>query len=72
MRLEKIVAKALKSVDGDRYLLSAVVFKRVDELSRGAKPLIEADTKKQKLTDIALLEIANGKIDLSKIKIINK
>lgn len=65
MRLEQTTAKALKKTNGDRYMLSAIVFKRVDELTRGAKPLIDADTKKQKPVDIALHEIAEDKFDIT-------
>ncbi len=64
MRLEKIMAEALMRVDEDRYLLSAMVFKRVEELSKGAKPLVDMDNKKQKYVDIALKEIAKGHIKL--------
>lgn len=62
IRTEQVTAKALEKVGFDRYLLSAAVGKRAEEISKGAQPLIEADTKKMKYTDIALLEIAEGKI----------
>ncbi len=64
MRLEKIMAKALDRLDGDRYKLSLVVSKRSDELSRGEQPLVNVDTNKVKLTDIAIMEVAEGKIGL--------
>lgn len=64
MRTEKITAQALKYLDGDRYKLSLVVAKRADELSSGAMPLINVDKDKVKLTDIALREVAEGKIGL--------
>ncbi|PID48352.1 MAG: DNA-directed RNA polymerase subunit omega [Proteobacteria bacterium] len=64
MRLEKITAKALKQLDGDRYKLSLIVSKRAEELSAGAKILVKADTNKVKLTDIAIMEVAQGKIGL--------
>jgi DNA-directed RNA polymerase subunit omega len=65
MRLEKIVAEALKHVDNDRYLLAKAIGKRANELSGGAAPLIDMDIKKAKATDIALCEIAEGKLEVS-------
>lgn len=64
MRTEKITAKALERLDGDRYKLALVVSKRADELASGAKPLIKVDTNKVKSADIAILEVAEGKIGL--------
>lgn len=66
-RIEEILEKALKNVDNDRYKLSCFVFNRVKELSDGAKPLINIDVTKYKLTDIALKEIAEGKIIIDRI-----
>jgi len=61
MRLEEILSKALKRVDNDRYILSVAVGQRADELSKGAKPLLEnSETKNMKYTDIAIKEIASG------------
>jgi len=65
MRLEKIVAEALKRVDNDRYLLAKAIGKRANELSGGAAPLVDMDVKKAKATDIALYEIAEGKLRVS-------
>jgi DNA-directed RNA polymerase subunit omega len=65
MRLEKIVAEALKHVDNDRYLLAKAIGKRANELSGGAAPLVDMDIKKSKATDIALCEIAEGKLKVS-------
>ncbi len=62
MRTEEINAKALKHTNNDRYLLSIAVNKRVEELYKGAKPLVDMDAKKVKLVDIALMEIAEGHI----------
>ncbi|ACZ11682.1 DNA-directed RNA polymerase subunit omega [Sulfurospirillum deleyianum] len=66
-RTEEITAKALELVGQDRYKLVMMVSKRADQLSNGAEPLIKADKNKQKFTDIALLEIAEGKIRLDSI-----
>jgi len=62
MRLEQITAQALERVDHDRYLLSKAVGKRAEELNAGAAPLVDMDVKKSKPTDIALFEIAEGKL----------
>jgi len=62
-RIEKINAKALERVDYDRYLLSVVVAKRVEELSKGAKPLVEVKKNTQP-TEIAIMEIAEGLIQV--------
>jgi len=67
MRLEKVIATALKNAQDDHYVLSLMVAKRANELSEGAEPLIKADKNIQKLTDIALQEIAEGLITLDKI-----
>ena len=65
MRLEERMSKALKKVNNDRYILSIAVGQRADELSKGAKPLLEKNTQNMKYTDIAIDEIAN---DLLKIE----
>jgi DNA-directed RNA polymerase subunit omega len=62
MRLEQITAKALERVDHDRYLLSKAIGKRAEELNKGATPLVDMDIKKHQPTDIALYEIAEGKL----------
>ncbi len=67
MRLEKITAEALNNMNNDRYLLSIAVAKRVEQLSSGAEPVIDIDKKKYKFTDIALMEIAQNRLDLSEI-----
>ncbi len=65
MRLEVMVAKALKHVDNDRYLLAKAIGKRANALSGGSAPLVDMDIKKSKATDIALCEIAEGKLKVS-------
>ena len=59
MRLEQLVAKALKHVDNDRYVLAMAVGQRADELSKGAKPLID-NVRDFKYADIAIMELAEG------------
>ena len=61
MRIEEILAKALEKVGNDRYVLALAVGQRADELSNGAKPLLENGIlKNMKYTDIAIDEIAKG------------
>ncbi|MDY0264440.1 MAG: DNA-directed RNA polymerase subunit omega [Epsilonproteobacteria bacterium] len=66
-RMEEITAKALQYVGQDRYKLVLLTAKRADQLANGAEPLIKADKNKQKFTDIALMEIAEGKVKLDAI-----
>ncbi|PHO09017.1 MULTISPECIES: DNA-directed RNA polymerase subunit omega [Malaciobacter] len=60
LRLEERMAKALEKVNNDRYILSIAVGQRADDLSKGAKPLLEQNTQNMKYTDIAIDEIGNG------------
>jgi len=66
-RTEEITAKALGLIGQDRYKLVMLVSKRAEQLSNGAEPLVKADKNKDKFTDIALLEIAEGKVKLDSI-----
>lgn len=67
MRLEKIIATALKNANDDHYILSLMVSKRANDLAEGAEPFIKADKNKIKLTDIALMEIAQGFVMFDKL-----
>ncbi len=60
MRLEERMSQALKRTNNDRYILALAVGQRADELSKGAKPLLEQNTQHMKYTDIAIDEIAGG------------
>jgi DNA-directed RNA polymerase subunit omega len=61
MRIEEILAKALERVGNDRYILALAVGQRADELSNGAKPLLDSNMlRNMKYTDIAIHEIAKG------------
>jgi len=60
MRLEERMSRALKKVNNDRYILALAVGQRADDLSKGAKPLLEKNTQNMKYTDIAIDEIAEG------------
>ena len=68
MRIEKITAKAMEHLNGDRYKLALVVAKRAEELAGGAMPLIAVDKNKVKFADIALMEVAEGKIGMESIQ----
>ncbi|CAM3270025.1 DNA-directed RNA polymerase subunit omega [Helicobacter labetoulli] len=68
LRTEEIAAKALHRLQDDRYLLANLVFERVKELGNGAKPLVDMDVKLHKLPDIAMREIAEGKIEFTSIE----
>lgn len=64
MRSEQITALALKAVNDDRYKLALLVAKRAEQLTNGAEPLVKADKSKDEYTDIALREIAEGKVGI--------
>ncbi len=65
MRTEQVTAKALAFVDDDRYKLALLVAKRAEQLANGAEVLVKSDNTKDKFTDIALLEIAEGRISIA-------
>ncbi len=68
MRTEQVIAEALERTENDRYKLSVLVFARVKELGAGAQPLLnypEDYLKRMELCDIALQEIADGKVTLA-------
>ena len=68
MRTEQIVAKALQATGGDRYKLSLMITKRVEQLSAGEPTLLkDVDTRKMKFADIAIMDLAEGKISLDGI-----
>ena len=62
MRTEQLTAKALEKVDYDKYLLANAVGKRAEAIANGAPSVLDIDTSDMKFTDIALQEIAEGKI----------
>lgn len=65
MRTEELAAKALENVNFDKYLLANAVGKRAEAIGNGESSLLEFDTTGMKHTDIALQEIAEGKIIVS-------
>ena len=65
MKIEKLTAQALERLHFDRYLLAIAVGKRAEEIAHGATPLVNMDPKIEKFTNIALVEIAEGKLIVS-------
>jgi DNA-directed RNA polymerase subunit omega len=65
MRTEELTAKALENLDFDKYLLANAVGKRAEALANGAEDVLDIDTTDMKYADIALQEIAEGKITVS-------
>ena len=65
MRTEQLTAKALEKVNYDKYLLANAVGKRAEKIANGAGILLDIDTTGMKYADIALQEIAEGKITVS-------
>ena len=65
MRTEQLTALALEKVDFDKYLLANAVGKRAEAIANGAEIRLDIDTSSMKYTDIALQEIAEGKITVS-------
>lgn len=64
MRTEEITAKALEFLGDDRYKLTLLVAKRAEQLANGAEPLVKKVESGVKFTDIALLEVAEGKVSI--------
>ena len=65
MRTEELTAKALEKVDYDKYLLANAVGKRAEAIANGATSLLEIDIAGMKYADVALQEIAEGKLTVS-------
>lgn len=65
MRTEELTAEALIRVDYDKYLLANAVGKRAEAIANGSPSTLDIDTSDMKYADIALQEIAEGKIIVS-------
>ncbi|HIP18894.1 MAG TPA: DNA-directed RNA polymerase subunit omega [Sulfurovum sp.] len=65
MRTEQLTAIALEKVNFDKYLLANAVGKRAEAIANGAEILLDFDTSGMKYADIALQEIAEGKMSVS-------
>lgn len=65
MRTEQLTARALEKVDYDKYLLANAVGKRAEAIAQGAETLLDIDISEMKYSDVALQEIAEGKLIVS-------
>lgn len=65
MRTEELTAVALERVNHDKYLLANAVGKRAKNIANGAPSVLDIDVSQMKYSDIALQEIAEGKILVS-------
>ncbi|HHE05548.1 MAG TPA: DNA-directed RNA polymerase subunit omega [Epsilonproteobacteria bacterium] len=65
MRTEELTAKALENVNFDKYLLANAVGKRAEAIANGAQTVLEIDITGMKYTDVALQEIAEGKLSVN-------
>ncbi len=65
MRTEQLTALALEKVDFDKYLLANAVGKRAEAIAQGAQTVLDIDISEMKYADVALREIAEGKIIVS-------
>jgi len=65
MRTEELTAKILRENPKlDNYQLSIAVSKRSDELLNGGVSKLNVDPKSIKAADLALMEIAEGLLDI--------
>lgn len=65
MRTEQLAAIALEKVDYDKYLLANAVGKRAEAIANGAPSVLDIDISDMKYADVALQEIAEGRIIVS-------
>jgi DNA-directed RNA polymerase subunit omega len=65
MKIEELTAKILESNPSlDRYQIALAVSKRSDELLNGATSKLNINTKSVKAADLALMEIAEGLVNI--------
>ena len=65
MRVEELTAKVLDNNPSmDRYQLALAVSKRSDELLNGATSKLNINPKSVKAADLALMEIAEGLVNV--------
>ena len=65
MRTEQLTALALEKLDFDKYLLANAVGKRAEAIANGAPSVLDIDISGMKYADVALQEIAEGKLTVS-------
>ena len=63
-RIEQSIIQALKRVDNNKFKLNILVAKRANQLMEGADPLIDINYEHYQNSDIAILEIAQDKLDI--------
>lgn len=65
MKVEELTAKVLENNPSmDRYQLALAVSKRSDELLNGATSKLNINPKSVKAADLALMEIAEGLVNV--------
>ncbi len=65
MKIEELTAKVLENNPSmDRYQLALAVSKRSDELLNGATSKLNINPKSVKAADLALMEIAEGLVNI--------
>ena len=65
MKIEELTAKVLENNPNmDRYQLALAVSKRSDELLNGATSKLNINPKSVKAADLALMEIAEGLVNI--------
>ncbi|WP_304543034.1 DNA-directed RNA polymerase subunit omega [Sulfurimonas microaerophilic] len=65
MKIEELTAKVLNDNPSmDRYKLAIAVAKRSEELDNGATSKLSVSTSNIKSTDLALMEIAEGLVNV--------
>ena len=65
MKVEELTAKVLENNPSmDRYQLALAVSKRSDELLNGATSRLNINPKSVKAADLALMEIAEGLVNV--------
>jgi len=65
IKIEELTAKVLEAnKELDRYQLAIAVAQRADELANGASSKLSVPSKDVKTTDLALMEIAEGLVNI--------
>ena len=60
---DKVDDKVLVDMYGGRFRLSAIVQKRLRELVKGARPLVDVPRGRRDLIQIVLRELSEGRIE---------
>lgn len=62
MKLEKLIITALAKFNNNKAFLAKALGKRANQLANGEEPLVNLSIKNYKAVDIALVEMAEGKL----------